>query len=420
MCFGSSEKDSGENLAPRPANGASSTMAHDSKASYPPQQQQQQQQYAPPTGPRLRSRLNPTTLLPRAPLLPTHNPKANMRPRQALPASSFPAADPIRTSSRPASGRCTAPGPIRTPAWRTPIIKTNMRPSRPPPGQDYAPPAGPPPKDPKPQHDWEIAVPDTSLFPPPPAFFSGWDRSPANNATEEEAERGAQWCQQYPLTPPITLDPGPRRAPDAQHPPDAALGLHGRAPPEGRGPVGVPHPAHRARQLPHQLPPLYAVTLHSPLASGRKHTVYYEVHVRNDSRRDETSLALGFTALPYPNFRLPGWHRGSMAIHGDDGHRYVNDTWGGQSFTAPFKRGDTYGVGMTFEPVEGRIITTCFFTRNGVVDGEWNLHEEQDSDVILPVTGLEGYHDLGCAIGSFNHVAFDVIFDPNAWKYRPS
>ena len=142
--------------------------------------------------------------------------------------------------------------------------------------------------------------------------------------------------------------------------------------------------------------------------------------MKNDSRREETSLALGFTALPYPNFRLPGWHRGSMAVHGDDGHRYVNDTWGGQSFTAPFKRGETYGVGMTFERVDGGIETTCFFTRDGVLDGEWSLHEEQDSDVVLPVTGLEGYHDLSCAIGTFNHVSFDVVFDPKLWKFRPS
>jgi hypothetical protein len=49
-------------------------------------------------------------------------------------------------------------------------------------------------------------VPDTSLFPPPPSFFTGYDRSPAHNATEEEAEAGEAWCAQHPLTAPITLD----------------------------------------------------------------------------------------------------------------------------------------------------------------------------------------------------------------------
>lgn len=165
-------------------------------------------------------------------------------------------------------------------------------------------------------------------------------------------------------------------------------------------------------------PPLYAPTLHSPLATGRKHTVYYEVHVRGSSS-SEVSLALGFTALPYPNFRMPGWHRGSMAIHGDDGHRFVNDTWGGLSFTQPFRAGETYGVGMTFEAVNGQMAVECFFTRNGALDGKWDLHEEQDSDVILPVTGLEGFHDVSCAVGTFRGIECEVVFAPSRWRYRP-
>jgi len=360
MCFGfgSKERDFGENLAPRPANEIKPSATFPQYA--PPARQSQT--YAPPPGPP-----------------PSHS----QQPTYASPP----------------------PGP--------------------PPQDHYAPPPGPPPgqQDPEPKtaHDWQNAVPDTALFPPPPAFFSGWDRSPANNATEEEAERGAQWCQQYPLTPPITLDP----------PALAALQVHNirlMQPWGFTGELVEKTTGHWECRTPRTAPdsciigypPLYAVTLHSPLATGRKHTLYYEVFVKNDSRREETSLALGFTALPYPNFRLPGWHRGSMAVHGDDGHRYVNDTWGGQSFTAPFKRGETYGVGMTFERVDGGIETTCFFTRDGVLDGEWSLHEEQDSDVVLPVTGLEGYHDLSCAIGTFNHVSFDVVFDPKLWKFRPS
>jgi hypothetical protein len=165
-------------------------------------------------------------------------------------------------------------------------------------------------------------------------------------------------------------------------------------------------------------PPLYSVTEHSPLASGRRSTIYYEVHIRSDSRKEEASLALGYTALPYPNFRLPGWHRGSLGIHGDDGHRYVNDRWGGKSFVGPFKRGETYGVGMHFNPVHGRISVDIFFTREGKKESGWNLHEETDAESDLPVNGLEGFHDLSCAIGTFNRVSFEVIFQPSKWKYK--
>jgi hypothetical protein len=76
-----------------------------------------------------------------------------------------------------------------------------------------APPPGPPPshaaqaetKKPSPQHDWATAVPDTALLPPPPSFFSGWDRSPATNASEDQAEAGERWCAANPLQPNVPL-----------------------------------------------------------------------------------------------------------------------------------------------------------------------------------------------------------------------
>jgi hypothetical protein len=36
----------------------------------------------------------------------------------------------------------------------------------------------------------------------------------------------------------------------------------------------------------------------------------------------------------------------------------------------------------------------------------------------LPVTGLEGKHDLCCAIGAFDATDFEVVFDPSKWLYR--
>jgi hypothetical protein len=35
-------------------------------------------------------------------------------------------------------------------------------------------------------------------------------------------------------------------------------------------------------------------------------------------------------------------------VHGDDGRRFVNDTWGGKDFTAKFVEGETVGIGMEF------------------------------------------------------------------------
>ncbi|KAK4220056.1 hypothetical protein QBC37DRAFT_407705 [Rhypophila decipiens] len=293
---------------------------------------------------------------------------------------------------------------------------------------DYTqPPPGPPPshgeKSSKPEHDWQSVVPDTSLFPPPPSFFSGFERSPATNATEAEAEHGEQWCRDHPLSAPIQLD----------HYAIEALNTHNirlMEPTTGfRGSLkwqapGVWSAKTDSKSLDNCIigyPPMYSVTQHSPLASpsGRK-TIYYEVLIKNDHKHGDVCLALGYTALPYPSFRMPGWHRGSLAVHGDDGHKFINDRWGGKTFTDPFRRGETYGIGMTFTANNGRIEVDIFFTRQGRETGRWNLHEEGDSEEDLPVTGLEGFHDLSCAIGTYTGVEFDIIFDPNRWLHRPA
>ncbi|KAM0259958.1 hypothetical protein ACHAQJ_003051 [Trichoderma viride] len=301
---------------------------------------------------------------------------------------------------------------------------------------DYAPPPGPPPSagkgkgdwiappshpygsQPGAAHDWQAAVPDTSLFPPPPMLFSGYDASPANNATEQEAEAGEEWCQQYPMIRPMVLDqPGKTALLSNNIRLMEPAGFNGTLKWLGPG-----HwEGHTARNSPDRCiigyPPLYVVNEHDPTVSNQPKTIYYEVKIRRDSRT--INLALGFTALPYPSFRLPGWHRGSLGVHGDDGHKYINDRWGGKDFTTEYRAGETYGIGMTFTPTSThKPRVDIFFTRNGKRTGGWHLHEETDAEQDLPVTGLEGFHDLSCAIGAFDATSFEVVFDPAKWLYR--
>lgn len=325
-------------------------------------------------------------------------------------------------------------------------------PAGPPPGRqqqdDYAPPPGPPPSHqqgdfapppgPPPSkkddwiappsepygsqsskvNDWEAAVPDTSLFPPPPMIFSGYDRSPANNATEDEAEAGEKWCRDYPMIAPIVLDqPGKNALQSNNFRLLEPAGFNGSlkflAPGHWEG--------HTNRDSPDRCiigyPPLYVVNEHDPTTTNQPKTIYYEVTIRRNS--PTINLALGFTALPYPSFRLPGWHRGSLAVHGDDGHKYINDRWGGKDFTSEYRAGDTYGIGMTFTPTgTHKPRVDVFFTKNGKRTGGWDLHEETDAEQDLPVTGLEGFHDLSCAIGAFDATDFEVVLDPSKWLYR--
>jgi hypothetical protein len=125
-----------------------------------------------------------------------------------------------------------------------------------------------------------------------------------------------------------------------------------------------------------------------------------------------------------------------LGVHGDDGNRYVNDKWGGKDFTQPFRPGQTLGIGMTFSKRDMSLLlrsnnapasTTAttpvnvevFFTRDGKRDGGWNIHEELDASQDLPVTGLEGFHDLYAAVGTFDMVQFEVKFLEKDWLYKP-
>ena len=115
-----------------------------------------------------------------------------------------------------------------------------------------------------------------------------------------------------------------------------------------------------------------------------------------------------------------------------DGHRYVNDTWGGKDFTSPFKAGDTVGIGMSFSiaetPPEYNVASEegvthsnveVFFTRNGTKESGWNLHEEIDRETDQGVEGLEGLFDLYGSIGVFGGVKFCVKFRRDEWLWRP-
>lgn len=325
-----------------------------------------------------------------------------------------------------------------------------------------APPPGPPPShQPAPQqqqqHDWQsVPLPDdTSSYPPPPDIFTGHDRSWANNATEAQAEEGERWCARYPLLRPLppsssssSSSAGPSRPPPSAYrlvAPRANTFAGTIVPrPGGGGGGGVFTIRTTARsgdscttaQPAHYLASSLAASSASrPCGDEKKtaapapnpapttKTIYFEVRVLADILRDPEvgSVAIGFTALPYPPFRMPGWHRGSLAVHSDDGRRYVNDRWGGVDFVAPWgRRGEVVGVGMRFSrsPSGAGIDAECFFTRDGRLEASWDVNGERDAQRDLEPVGVQGYHDLVAAVGTFQKTEVEVVLDPGKWAYR--
>lgn len=207
-------------------------------------------------------------------------------------------------------------------------------PRGPPPSQRYgqeetfAPPPGPPPSkanategNPPPYHDWTV-IPDTALLPPPPAIRYG---SSTNNASYDDAARAHTWCEQNPLYSPSKPDASLYNAVQSgdvslQKPQEYKGDLTQR----GKGQWKAKTKAACTDCVLLSTLPLYFAAEDSPLMTERPKRIYFEVKVRAMSA-EAAGIAIGFCAKPYPSYRLPGWHRASLGVHGDDGRRFVND-----------------------------------------------------------------------------------------------
>ena len=288
---------------------------------------------------------------------------------------------------------------------------------------------GQPDSEPPPYHDWTV-IPDNALLPPPPSIGHG--QSPLSNAGPSEADRAHDWCKAHPIV-------KPHQPSSVQHGAIAGGDVRLLKAKEFRGDLLMPstgfwkgstrsgnHDSCLLTSL-----PLYFAMADAPTRFTTK-IIYYELKVRSFGQGrgpNESSVALGYCAMPYPTWRMPGWERGSLAVHGDDGRKYVNDTWGGKDFTSPFEIGDTIGLGMSFSAPnsykgcetfdQNKIQVEVFLTRNGKKGESWNLHEELDAERDLGVDGLDGRSDLYAAIGIFGGVEFDVAFKKQDWRWQP-
>lgn len=261
----------------------------------------------------------------------------------------------------------------------------------------------------------------------------GHDNSPSGNADSYEADRAHEWCKANRLVMP--------HQPTQEQINLVLAGYVGLIKPqEYNGRLTIAGPGRwrgstRSGSRDCCLMtnyPLYFACADTPLLMRHQKLIYFEVKIKSLSRArgaDDSSIAIGYSAVPYPPWRMPGWERGSLAVHSDDGRRYVNDTWGGKDFTSPFQVGETVGLGMKFDvpsaPPEygtaaSSIEVKVFHTRNGREIGSWNLHEQLDASNDKGVEGLEGANDLYGALGIFGGAEFEVYFQSQDWMWQQS
>lgn len=320
------------------------------------------------------------------------------------------------------------------------------------------PPPTNPPDNPPPYHDW-TSVPDTSLLPPPPPLQS--DYSTTTNASYDEAAAAHAWCAQYPVyTPQRPSEPLLNAVIHGQHdidPPPNFQGIcrqletnldatnaFGATPTRtwfissARG--ADTNPFRRTPPPGDQIflsrLPLYFAAVSHPLLSHlspNEHstsrppqTIYFEITALAFKSPDAT-VAIGYVSKPYPPNRQPGWHRASTAVHSDDGRRFTNDSWAGRDFVSSFQLNEPIGLAMTFEQVETQRDTTSVsahqvrtslphcrtklhFTRNGIIEGSYEIDEERDAERDEGTAGLGGEADMYAAIGVFGEVDVEVRF----------
>lgn len=254
----------------------------------------------------------------------------------------------------------------------------------------------------------------------------------------EEGDRAYNWCRANPLWPPYNIAPSTHSAiQNAQLALLKAPSFIGDLSPQpqaGHWKVRT-HARCRDSSILTNLP-MYSALADTPLRTQQPKTIYFELRVTGighggrSLEEADAGIAIGFIAPPYPTFRLPGWQRGSLGVHGDDGRKYVNDTWGGVDFTNAFAPGDTVGIGMSFTVPKNPpgydagqqrklLDVEVFFTRNGKKEAGWDGNEELDERSEGGTVGLGGDFDLFPAIGVFGGVDFEVFFHPSQWLYRP-
>ncbi|KAL8759274.1 MAG: hypothetical protein Q9199_000887 [Rusavskia elegans] len=98
-------------------------------------------------------------------------------------------------------------------------------------------------------------------------------------------------------------------------------------------------------------------SVQSNLPIPKQNEVYYWESKIYD-KPASSLISIGLTTKPYPLFRLPGWHKASIA-YTSLGHRRYNQPFLPSSYGPEYVQGDVIGVG--YRPRTG----TLFFTRNG-------------------------------------------------------
>ncbi len=118
---------------------------------------------------------------------------------------------------------------------------------------------------------------------------------------------------------------------------------------------------------------------------------YFEIKVLQMG--DGNAIAIGLTCKEYPNGQLPGWDKGSIGYHSDDGRIFI-ESGQGKTFGPLWQTGDIIGCGIKFpRNFSGNENDTVkvYFTRNNYLIGEKSARIPNGG--FFPTIGMDGIGD---------------------------
>lgn len=142
----------------------------------------------------------------------------------------------------------------------------------------------------------------------------------------------------------------------------------------------------------------------SNLPIPKQNDVYYwEAKIYD--KPDTTTISIGVTTKPYPLFRMPGYHKTSVAFDSLGNRRFNQPFQPTANYAPPYVRGDVVGCG--YRPRTG----TLFFTRNGKkLDDVTHTLRTQN---LFPTVGANG----PCSVHvNFGQMGF-VFIEANVKKW---
>ena len=249
-----------------------------------------------------------------------------------------------------------------------------------------------------------------------------------NEATDDEYESAEQFCRNHPIETPklLTSDVVERIAIDgcrlwALESPSKSSRFIGRVEIGGEKSSGL------TRVTTEKKCGDVCLMSNLPLLAGLyelqgKSGIYYEVCIRrmngiiaigmqstqstHVSQAALTNLFFTGTACrPYPNWRFPGWNRGSVGLHLDDMRKFFEDPEGGRDYTPLLQQispGDTIGCGYDFSA------SSIFYTYNGL------RLPDAFGGVYVPRT----QYDVYAAIGVEGACEFEVNFGGDVFRWK--